>query len=46
MVVNKTTYNAFPAQVVEEAFVLLRGEEYGANISNPALRRMAIHVPK
>lgn len=38
-----TTYDAFPAQVVEEAFVLLRGKKQRADISHPPLGRVAAH---
>lgn len=39
-----TTYDAFPAQVVEETFVLLRGQKQGADICPPPLGRVAAHV--
>lgn len=39
-----TTYDAFPAQVVEETFVLLRGQKQGADICHPPLGRVAAHV--
>lgn len=43
-VVNKPgTYGAFPPQVPEQALVLLRGQEQGANVSDSAGRRVAVH---
>lgn len=34
---------AFPAQVAEQALVLLRGQEDGADVRSPAGRRVAVH---
>lgn len=39
-----TTYDAFPAQVVEQTVVLLRGQKQRAHISHPPLGRVAAHV--
>lgn len=39
-----TTYDAFPAQVVEETVVLLRGQKQRAHICHPPLGRVAAHV--
>ncbi len=39
-----TTYDAFPAQVVEQTLVLLRGQKQRAHVSPPPLGRVAAHV--
>lgn len=39
-----TTYDAFPAQVVEETVVLLRGQQQRAHVCHPPLGRVAAHV--
>lgn len=43
---RRTQSGAFPAQVTEQAFVLLRGQEDGADVSSPAGRRVAVHGSK
>lgn len=40
---KQATYGAFPAQVPEQALVLLRGEEEGADVSDPAGLRVTVH---
>lgn len=40
---RRTQSGAFPAQVAEQALVLLRGQEDGADVNSPAGRRVAVH---
>lgn len=40
---RRTQGGTFPAQVPEQALVLLWGQEEGANVSYPAGRRVAVH---
>lgn len=40
---RRTQSGAFPSQVAEQALVLLRGQEDGADVNRPARRRVAVH---
>lgn len=40
---RRTKSGAFPAQVAEQALVLLRGQEDGAHVHRPAGLRVTVH---